>query len=116
SGHAVAFARLQLPDGRDDAAHRRVDLDRLAPAGSPAVFGFRRRLRIGKVHNGLRTELAQRAGVPIHRMAAPIQAKGFLLKRELLGLGPRCRVRQGSMWRDGVKAVPYVRRAVLVSE
>ena len=92
--HLVAFARLQLPAGGDDAADRRVGLHRLAAAGPPGVAGVRHRLRLGEIGDGLGAEQLQRVGVAIDGMAAPVETERLLLEAELLGLRPRRRLGQ----------------------
>ena len=92
--HAVALARLQLAAGGDDAADAGVGLDRLAAARPPA----RRRARaatgcVGELGRSTARRSSRSAlGVPIDRMAAPVQAERFLFEPELLGLGPRRRL------------------------
>ena len=49
--HPIAFPRLELAAGGDDAADRGVGLDRLPATGSPAVR-LGRRLRIGQIGDG----------------------------------------------------------------
>src|SRR6185436_16151496 len=93
-GHAIAFARLQLPAGRDDAADARVRLDRLAPARAPGIVSGRRDRRVGQFRDRSGAERLQRTRVRVDRVAAPVEAEGFLLEAQLLGLGPRRRRRK----------------------
>ena len=100
-GHPVALPRLELAHGGHDAADRRVGLDRLRPAGAPAIVARRCRLRRSQIANRLRAQILERRRVAIDRMTAPIQSERLLLEPELLGLGPGRRVRQ----RKGLEAV-----------
>src|SRR5207237_143832 len=93
-GHPVALACLERAYRRDDTTDARVRLDRFAALGTPGVAARSGWLRLGEIGDRLCAEIAQRRGVPIDRVAAPVQAERFLLECELLGLGPCARVRQ----------------------
>ena len=83
----------------------------LRPPGPQASAASGDRLRLGELGDRLRAELLQRVGVAIDGMAAPVEAERFLLEAELLGLGPRRRLRQ----RAAAAAVGRARGQIVVA-
>ena len=103
--HAIASPGLQRAHGRDDTADGDV-FARLVSATAGAVPRHRVRGQRGRhlvVHNrSLHVQLggrlgaigAQRLGIAIHRMPAPVQAKCVFLVLELIDFRPWGRDRQ----------------------
>ena len=99
--HAIAFARLELPDTAHDAAHADVRLTR-AP-GAVAVAGCR--LDSRKIGQRLRPILFEIGGIAIDRVSAPIESQRVFLSGQLLRVGPRLDIDVGK--RVGHVAVPF---------